>query len=170
MTSIVFVVDRAPTGEQADAITGATLSGLRQVCIDRPGELVDVAPTAVRDLQAAGLRPMRVEAGDWLTLQDIAGRIGRSREIVRLWSAGKHGPGGFPPPLNPDCETSFYSWVETSRWIRRHTRCEVTDFGDPLLAALNLALQLRHLIPDTARLHAVVECVVGREATLSRGR
>lgn len=167
MTALVFVVDGVPTSRMAEAVPGATVDGLRSIRVDRPGDLLDIAPSALHDIEAVGLRPMRVDTGDWLTLQDVAKRIGRSREIVRLWSIGAQGPGGFPPPLNPDCATNFYSWVEVSRWIHQHTRSEVADFGDPLLVALNLALQLQRLIPDAARLRAVVECVLGREETLS---
>ena len=100
---------------------------------------------AVRNAERDGCRPVRVNAGDWMTLADIAARYGISREIVRLWSTGTQGPGNFPPPLNPGCLTSFYSWREVSTWIDRHTRYGMANRDDPALVAMNLAIQLRSM-------------------------
>jgi hypothetical protein len=76
---------------------------------------------AIHVIEENGARPRRVNAHDWLTLADIGARLGVSRELVRLWSIGRQGQGGFPPPLNPDSATSFFSWAEVSAWVRRHT-------------------------------------------------
>jgi hypothetical protein len=67
---------------------------------------------AVRDVEKTGLTALRIDTEDACTLANIGERIGRSREIVRLWSTGKQGPGGFPPPINPGRDTLFYSWAE----------------------------------------------------------
>lgn len=115
---------------------------------------------AVQDCEAAYRRPVRLDAGDWLTLADIAARCGLSREIVRLYSIGQQGPGGFPPPLNPGRDTRFYSWYETSAWIRRHTAYLPPGVDqEPVLVAMNLALQLRNLMPRVSRPEVVLECV-----------
>jgi hypothetical protein len=122
-----------------------------------PG-LAEAVTAAVHDVESAGLRPVRVAAGDWVTLADIATRIGRSREIVRLWSVGRQGPGGFPPPLNPGCDTSFYSWAEVVPWLRRRMGYDLPE-EEPVLVAMNLALQLRRLAPRVRRMDAVRELV-----------
>ncbi|MDQ7902919.1 hypothetical protein RB614_00090 [Phytohabitans sp. ZYX-F-186] len=119
-------------------------------------DLAEAVTAAVRDAESAGLRPVRVATGDWVRLADVAARIGRSREIVRLWSVGRQGPGGFPPPLNPGCDTSFYSWAEIAQWLRRRLGYELPD-EEPVLVAMNLALQLRRLAPRIARMDAVRE-------------
>jgi hypothetical protein len=108
----------------------------------------------VRDLEAEGLRPARVDAGDWVTLADIGARVGRSRENVRLWAVGRYGPGGFPPPLNPGCDTTFYSWAEVSVWLRERMGFDLPD-DEPVLTAMNLALQLRRLAPRVTRMDLV---------------
>ncbi|MFC0532645.1 hypothetical protein [Phytohabitans kaempferiae] len=123
------------------------------VCREVP-DLAEAVTAAVRDVESAGLRPVRVAANDWVTLADIAARIGRSREIVRLWSVGRQGPGGFPPPLNLGCDTSFYSWAEVAPWLRRAVDCDLPD-EEPVLVAMNLALQLRRLAPRISRMDAV---------------
>lgn len=43
--------------------------------------------------------PTRAEL-ELVTIPDIASAVGLNREAVRLWTTGKRGPGGFPPPLD----------------------------------------------------------------------
>jgi hypothetical protein len=47
-----------------------------------------------------GLRVMRVEPDDIVTMAEIADRSDRTRESVRLLIAGQRGPGGFPRPMS----------------------------------------------------------------------
>lgn len=107
--------------------------------------MAEAVANAIRRTERAGLSVLRVDADDWVTIADIARRVGRSREAVRLWSLGLLGPGGFPPPLNPGRETSFFSWTEVGRWLER-VGFDLAD-EEPVLAAANLAVQLRALIP-----------------------
>lgn len=111
---------------------------------------------AVHRYEAIGLRPIRLDAGDWVTLDDIGRRIGRSRESVRLWSVGRMGPGGFPAPLNPGLGTAFFSWAEVAAWLHAHRPDDMADVGEPVLAALNLTMQLRRLLPQLTRPDAVL--------------
>jgi hypothetical protein len=106
---------------------------------------------AVRFYESMGRRPVRLDADDWVTLAEIGLRIGRSRELVRLWSTGEKGTGYFPPPLNPQRDTTFYSWHEVNQWLRRNNRAEAGDSQEPVLVALNLAIQLRRLLPRLSR-------------------
>ena len=91
---------------------------------------------------------------DLVTLGEIADRVGRSREAVRLWSLGRTGPGGFPPPVDGGLSTAFYRWSQVAPWIRDRMGLAVTD-PEPILAAVNLALQLRVLAPRVSRMDAV---------------
>ena len=130
----------------------------------RGGSLYDSIVESVHRCETVGLRPMRLhnaDGGDWLTMAAIADRVGKSRECVRLWSIGRLGPGGFPPPLNPGAETSFYSWAEVAPWLRLAGYDVQSE--EPVLAAMNLALQLRHLAPRLSRIDAVLACVLRRQ-------
>jgi hypothetical protein len=118
---------------------------------------------AIRVVEENGVCPLRVNANDWFTLADISARLGVSRELVRLWSIGQQGPGRFPPPLNPDSATSFFSWVEVSAWVRRHTTYGPITNEEPVLIAMNLALQLRSMAPRITRLDTVVNCILREE-------
>lgn len=161
----VLVVDREPTEEQIDAIfefedepavISSPREGIGEVEFEREAStLADAVASAVRDLESVGLRPVRVKDQDLVTLADIAERVGRSREAVRLWSVGKVGPGGFPPPVTPgDAGTTFYRWSEVAPWLGERMGIEVED-AEPVLAAANLALQLRALAPRVRQMDVI---------------
>lgn len=126
-----LVVDRAP--------------GRVTVDVEAP-TLVDAVADAIAHLEFTGLTVLRADHRDWVTLADVAARVGRSRETVRRWTTGRLGPGGFPPPLNPGRDTAFYSWAEVAPWLRDRMGFDLPD-DEPVLAATNLALQLRALAP-----------------------
>lgn len=117
--------------------------------------LIDAILSAVRDLDAIGLPAIAVQDdGDLLTLAAIAGRVGRSREAVRLWSIGRTGPGGFPAPVHRRLHTAYYRWSQVAPWLRDRLGMAVPD-PEPVLAAVNLALQLRAMAPRVSRMDAV---------------
>lgn len=146
----VLILDRSPDGDQVDAVNDRHQDldlwpGSSSVAVQRrAGGLVEAVVSAVRDLEAVKLCPVRVYDADWVALAHIAQRIGRSRELVRQWSIGKSGPGGFPPPVNPGRDIRYYSWAEVSAWLREHQGPDLPD-EEPVLAAMNLTLQLRRL-------------------------
>jgi hypothetical protein len=97
-----------------------------------------------------GVRVIRVEPDDLVNATDIAQRLNRSRESVRLLIAGERGPGGFPPPLSHlKARGRLWRWSEVARWAGG-----VLDHDLPaadtamFVAALNDALDLRRLSPE----------------------
>jgi hypothetical protein len=52
--------------------------------------MADAIASAVRGVESAGLRVLRVLDEDLLTLADIADRIGRSRESIRRYATGRN--------------------------------------------------------------------------------
>jgi hypothetical protein len=143
--------------------TELIVSNYRRIRVELGSDPYASVLEAIREVERNGVRPLRVNAHDWLTLADISARLGVSRELVRLWSIGQQGPGRFPPPLNPDSATSFYSWAEVSVWVRRHTRYGPETLDEPALIAMNLALQLRSMAHRITSLDAVVNCILRQE-------
>jgi hypothetical protein len=145
-----LILDRSVDRLQADAVTAIYSDiTIRQqaVTVARSADsFAGAIVSAINDLGFLDLDPVRVCADDWVTLADIGARIGRSREIVRLWSIGRQGPGGFPPPVNPGCDTRFYSWTEATVWLRGAMGFGLArPHGD--LVAANLLVQARRLAP-----------------------
>lgn len=128
-----LVLDRRPNDEELGALldTGCdaafgTEHGRPIAAFDREAPaLTDAIASAVRDVESAGLRVLRVWDEDLLTLADIADRIGRSRESIRRYATGERG-GGFPLPVNLGREgTVFYRWSEVAPWLREHLSIDV---------------------------------------------
>ena len=100
--------DRQEVDEaQADALYAAfhdgsimTGAGGPEIEVTRQaGSWFDAIISTVRDVEGVpGLRATGAGQEDLVSLLDIAHRAHRSREAVRLWAAGKRGPGGFPAP------------------------------------------------------------------------
>jgi hypothetical protein len=133
--------------------------GTCQLWVDRCAPtMLDAVLSAVRDLDAVGLPPVGLVNDDAVTLEDVAARIGRSREAVRRWSVGRHGPGGFPSPLNPGGSTNYYRWSSVVRWLREAMSVDLPD-DEPVLAAVDLALQLRALAPQVDRIVAIRDLI-----------
>jgi hypothetical protein len=159
-----IVLDRSPTDEELDMLMDAgcddAVFGVEHDLpiaeFDREAAtLADAIADAVRDIEAGGLRAVRVLDEDLLTLADIADRIGRSRESVRRYATGARGGGDFPPPANPTREgTVFYRWSEVAPWLRDHLNIDVPD-TDPTLVVANLLLQARQHRDRVANMSAL---------------
>lgn len=67
-------------------------------------------------VESVGLRVTGIQSDDLVSLRDVATRIGRSYESVRLWAAGQRGGGGFPRPWSTG-QWSLYSWAEITSWL-----------------------------------------------------
>lgn len=105
------------------------------------GEAVRSAIAQVESVP--GLRVVRIEPDDLVTMSEIAHRLGRSRESVRLLIAGARGSGGFPPPSSHlKARSRLWRWSEVAAWARHHD-VEVQPDAAALVAALNAALVLR---------------------------
>ena len=58
---------------------------------------------------------------DLVDLSEVAERVGRSRETVRLWSLGRRGSGEFPLPsgLLPG-SVKVWEWDAVNTWLSKH--------------------------------------------------
>jgi len=108
--------------------------------------LYEAISSAIADAESVdGVRVVRIANPDLVSMSEIAARIGRSRECVRLWVNGKRGPGGFPAPLNnPHDRYRFWRWSDVEGWLRGVLGGEPWSAEDHLRAAINAALELRH--------------------------
>jgi hypothetical protein len=97
------VIDGAGYGEfmrEGPSFADAVLSAARQV-------------ESVRDL-----RVRRIETDDIVTMGEIADRLGRTRESVRLLITGKRGRGGFPAPISHSRDRGrLWRWSDVAEWL-----------------------------------------------------
>jgi hypothetical protein len=115
------------------------------------GDFIREAPSfssallsAVRQVESVpSLRVRRVEPDDIVTMAEIAERLDRTRESVRLLIAGRRGPGGFPPPISHGRERGrLWRWSDVVDWLEKlePEQREAAHF----ISAVNAALELRH--------------------------
>lgn len=130
------------------------VDGVAHVDFDREAQTFTQAVTsAIRDVESVPpVRVLEIEADDLLTMADIARRLGRTRESVRLLVQGKRGKGGFPEPEFGTGKWRFWRWSALLGWLddvpeAELERARVTD-------AVNAALELRRrkaLLPRADR-------------------
>ncbi|GAA2633744.1 hypothetical protein SMC26_14780 [Actinomadura fulvescens] len=126
---------------------------------DRPGNATctwqgPTLATAIMDViahveaSAPGLQVERVEADPLLTIRDIAERVGRTADSVRLAITGARGAGGFPASELSSAGHRLWRWSKVAAWY---------DLDDPQLReawptarAINGWLALRDVVPDVA--------------------
>ena len=129
-----------------DALVGR-VDGAQYLDFDRnASNLEEAILSAVADVERLdGVEVVRLADAGLVSMADIAVRMGRTRESVRLLIAGERGPGGFPAPVtDPRSRYRLWRWSEVERWL-------TTDFGglpshpdDHVAAAINAGLELRH--------------------------
>ncbi len=67
------------------------------------------------------IRVKRVEPDDLVTISEIAFRLNKSREYIRLLTEGKRGKGDFPVPISGISNKSLiWSWVNVAKWLREN--------------------------------------------------
>lgn len=107
--------------------------------------------SAIADVERAvpAARVIRVEPDELVSASDIAARLHRTRESVRLLIAGERGPGGFPAPVSHlRSRGRIWRWAEVSRWAEERLGVDVPGIEDAMfVAALNDTLDLRRLSP-----------------------
>jgi hypothetical protein len=154
MTTYEFtlITDRDPTNH-ADALferahgdltpEGGAGPNLVHACIEAD-TLADAIINAIHHTEATGLAVTGLAADDLVSLRDIAGRLGRTYESVRLLATGQRGPGDFPTPLSTG-QWSLYSWAEVSDWLGQ----EAGDYSREIAAADHL-IRARHILATAA--------------------
>lgn len=80
----------------------------------------DALKRAIRAVRQAGLAVRRVEPDDLVTMSELADRLGRSIESVRLLTTGQRGDGSFPNPMvRTTSRGHLWSWAQVARWDHR---------------------------------------------------
>lgn len=149
-----LVIDGDVMGDEAidalfeagcDDATFGGIDGSSYGGFDREAETLEQAiASAIAQVESVhGLVVVRVEPDDLVTLTDIAHRLGRTRESVRLLAAGERGPGGFPPPVSHlRTRNRLWRWSDVAAWAGVATLEQAAQAK--LVAAVNAALELRH--------------------------
>jgi hypothetical protein len=133
-----------------DDATVGRVGATQYVDFDREAEtFADAVFEATGAIEGAipKARVVHVEPDGLVTMAEIAGRTGRTRESVRLLINGERGPGGFPPPATHfKSRNRMWEWQQVAAWFIDVLNEELP--GDDsttsgFIAAFNASLKLR---------------------------
>ena len=138
-----------------DDATAGRIDGVQYVDFDREAaSLSDALLSAVTEVEnVGGVSVVRVADAGLVSMADIASRIGRTRESVRLLITGARGPGGFPAPVtDPRSRYRLWRWSDVTHWLTTQLgEADIPD--DRFLSVVNASLELRRhrdeLAPDS---------------------
>lgn len=133
-----------------DDATIGRVGSIQYLDFDREAEsFVDAVFSATEGLESAvpGSRVVHLEPDDLVTMSEIAERVGRTRESVRLLISGDRGPGGFPAPATHfRSRQRMWRWQEVAVWFAERLG-EEQLVGDPerahFITAFNAGLKWR---------------------------
>ena len=129
-----------------DDATFGLVDGVHYAEFDREaGSYGQALASAMADIREAvpGARITHVEPDELVTMAEIAERLGRSRESIRLLVAGERGPGDFPAPISHiRTRSRLWRWPDVLRWFA--TRYE-DEYGKRLVE-----------VPDESHITAMV--------------
>lgn len=137
-------------GLQDLLLGGPDERGILEADFDREAACFQAAVlSAITDLQRVfpEARLLRVDPDDLVTLSGIAHRVGRTHESIRLFAAGRRGPGGFPPCAGRlEGRTQVWRWHDVVQWFEQSLGADVPEGANAaFLAALNDVLDLRRI-------------------------
>jgi hypothetical protein len=101
--------------------------------------------SAVHAIESVGLAVVGLKSDDLVSVKEIAARLSRTYESVRLLAGGRRGPGGFPAPLS-DGQWALYSWAEIAAWFATHYGTAGPTAWDRETAAADHVIRARHIL------------------------
>lgn len=131
-----------------DDATFGEIDGVAYADFDREADsFVEAVVTAISAISSVpGLRVLRLEPDDLVTAADIAQRLGRTRESVRLLISGRRGAGGFPAPVShTQRRNRIWRWSDVVAWANPDDAHAIAIAR--LVAAINAKLELQALEP-----------------------
>jgi hypothetical protein len=106
--------------------TYSEVNGLIYLTLYVEGDPLSATREAIERVEnELSIRILEIER-DLVTLSDIAERVGRSREGIRLLAEGKRGSGGFPVPVASPGGVRVWDWADVNEWLRGNV-----GLGDP---------------------------------------
>jgi hypothetical protein len=101
--------------------------------------------SAIADIERGvpGATVLRIDE-QLMNLNDLADRLGRTTESVRLLATAARGPGGFPPPAGIVGKgVRVWRWTEVRPWLLQHGIADPDVLPETLPPALIAATNLQ---------------------------
>ncbi len=131
-----------------DDASFGSVDGVWHAAFDREStSLEEAIASAIADVSSVeGVEVERVEPDDIVTISEIAERLGRSRESIRLLVSGQRGDGDFPAPFSHSRDRNkLWHWFEVAEWAENKgiPFRAVSGQAARSITAINSALDLK---------------------------
>ncbi|MEX2375951.1 MAG: hypothetical protein WD942_10275 [Dehalococcoidia bacterium] len=138
-----------------DDATVGRIGPTQYLDFDREAEtLADAVIEATEAIESAidGARVVHLDPDELVSMSEIAERISRTRESVRLLIKGDRGPGGFPAPATHlKSRNPLWAWTDVVTWLaatdpdgaQRESFVGRDAKTAPFVAAFNATLRIR---------------------------
>lgn len=96
----------------------------------------DAISSAILNIRSSKLKIgiSHIEPSDIVSLSEIARRVERTRESIRLLAKGDRGDGSFPLPISGvDDSKQLWSWIEVANWFLEKDMLSETEFDNALI-------------------------------------
>jgi hypothetical protein len=107
-----------------DALFGQSAGVFDADFARQSSDILEAIVSAIDDIETAGVGAavLRVEPDDLVSIADIARRMGRTNEGIRLLINGQRGPGGFPAPATRlgTGRSRVWRWADVVEWFTRY--------------------------------------------------
>lgn len=108
--------------------------------------LVDAVLSAVTDIESVpGLAVLGIENQELVGLADIAWRLERTVESVRLLASGRR-RSAFPSPVVRRQRGQLWRWSEVASWANEHLGSRFDPDEADRVSAINATLEIRRLV------------------------
>ena len=127
-----------------DALVGRS-HGVQYLDFDREAPTIgDAILSAIANVESVdGVEVVRIAGAGLVSMADIATRVGRTRESIRLLVEGERGPGSFPAPVNdPRARYRLWRSSDVTRWFEANYG-QSPEFAADVVAAVGACLELR---------------------------
>jgi predicted DNA-binding transcriptional regulator AlpA len=150
-----LILDREPT-EDADfdrifeaGLDDSTPGNDRLHMTREAPTLLDAVWSAVAQVRKAGFEVTEISDGDddYVTIKQIADRIGRTVQSIDQLAHGDRGPGGFPRSVSTGVRV--YPWASVRSWLQTHGLPAGNDEQQP--TAVHDQLRIANALLQLAR-------------------
>jgi hypothetical protein len=160
-----------------DALIGETAGVVFADLSREADDALDAVLHAIKQVEDAplGVKVIRTEPDDIVTIADIAKRLNRTNESIRLLISGQRGPGRFPAPTTriSSRRSRVWRWSDVVSWFSKHeTSREISSMAaySSKLALVNDLLRSRELLQnDDPRVTKAREALTCRAMGMLRG-
>jgi hypothetical protein len=133
-----------------DALIGESAGVIFADFSREASDVLDAVVGAIQQVEKTplGVRVIRTEPDDIVTIADIAKRLNRTTESVRLLINGQRGPGRFPAPTTRISarRSRVWRWADVVSWFNQYDgdreTCRMAEFSSKL-ALVNDLLRSR---------------------------